>query len=112
MTLANGEGTGFAQIYTAGSSVLLATVTANGFNDRSTGTITTGTYSASTGRLVLLAPGEVLLPGSPSSPGKNSSAITSIEANTSMAYSLYACDRVKSDDKVIWIDYSTAIVQS
>jgi hypothetical protein len=98
VTLANGEGTGFAQIYTAGSSVLLATVTANGFNDRSTGTITTGTYSASTGRLVLLAPGEVLLPGSPSSPGKNSSAITSIEANTSMAYSLYACDRYYNRD--------------
>jgi hypothetical protein len=98
VTVTNGLGNGFIQIYTAGSSVLLASVTASGFNDRSTGTITTGSYSASTGRLVVLAPGEVLLPGSPSAPGKDSSGITPIEANTSMAYSLYACDRYYNRD--------------
>lgn len=98
VTMTNGEGVGFAQIYTAGSSVLLASVTANGFNDRSTGTIAVGSYSASTGKVVVLAPGEVLLPGSPSAPGKNSSAISPVEANTAMTYALYTCDRYYNRD--------------
>lgn len=94
----NGEGFGTVYIRTAGVSVLLASAPANGSSDRSTGTIRAGSYSASTGRLVLLAPGEVLIPGLDSPPGKNSSAITSIEANTSMAFSLYACDTYYNRD--------------
>jgi hypothetical protein len=98
VTLSQGVGVGFAQVYTAGSSVFVASVTANGFNDTSNMTVSVGSYSASTGRLVLLAPGEVVLPGSPSAPGKNSVAISSIQANTSMTYSLLACDRFYNRD--------------
>ncbi|MBK8575889.1 MAG: Ig-like domain-containing protein [Elusimicrobia bacterium] len=84
---------GFIQIYTAGSSVIQATVTAKGFFDRSTGTITAGDYSANTGRVLLLAPGEVVLPGSPAAPGKDSVSISTVVANTSMSYTLLLCDR-------------------
>lgn len=98
VTLAQGQGVGFVQVYTAGSSVLVASVTANGFNDSSNATISVGSYAASTGRLVLLAPGETLLPGSPSAPGKNTGAISSVQANTSMSYAVFACDRYYNRD--------------
>ena len=98
VTLAQGEGVGFPQVYTAGSSVMVASVTAKGFSDSSTMTLSVGSYAASTGRLVLLAPGEVILPGSPSAPGKNSGAISSIQANTSMSYTILACDRFYNRD--------------
>lgn len=89
-----GEGSRNIQIFTAGDSVILATVTAAGFSDRSTGTITTGVYATDTSaKLVLLAPGEVLIPGSTSAPGKDSSAMTPVEANTAVPFTLLACDR-------------------
>lgn len=90
------EGTGDRniQVFTAGDSVILATVTAMGYSDRSTGTITTGPYSTDTSaKLVLLAPGETLIPGSTSAPGKDSSAMTPVEANTAISFTLLACDR-------------------
>ena len=96
--LANGTGSGFVQVYTAGSSVIQSSVAANGFSDRSTGTITAGSYAADTGRVLLLAPGETILPGSPSAPGKDSSAISSVVANTAMSYTLLACDRYYNRD--------------
>lgn len=98
VTLSQGQGVGFAQVYTAGSSVMVASVTANGFNDSTNMTVSVGSYSASTGRLVLLAPGEVLLPGSPSAPGKNTVAISTVQANTAMSYGIVACDRFYNRD--------------
>jgi hypothetical protein len=98
VSFSSGTGTEYYKVYTAGSSVLQANVTANGFNDLSTGTINAGTYEASTGRVLLLAPGESPLPGAPSPPGKDVVSISSIVANTSMAYTLLACDRFYNRD--------------
>lgn len=96
--LSSGRGNKFVQVYTAGSSVIQSSVAANGFTDRSTGTITAGTYSSITGQALLLAPGETVLPGSPSAPGKDSSGILSVVANTAMSYTLLACDRYYNRD--------------
>ncbi|MBL0059456.1 MAG: hypothetical protein IPP35_10180 [Elusimicrobia bacterium] len=98
VVLANGTGTGFVQVYTAGPSVIVASITALGFQNSSTVTVNAGSYSGGTGRLLLLAPGEVHFPGSPSDPGKNSVSISSVQANTSMSYTLLACDRFYNKD--------------
>lgn len=98
VTLVQGQGVSFAQVFTAGASVMVASVTANGFSDSSTMTLSVGSYAASTGRLILLSPGEVLLPGSPSAPGKSSVAISPIQANTSMSYTILACDQFYNRD--------------
>jgi len=97
VTLTQGEGSGNAQVYTAGATVVHASVSANGFNDSSTVAIATGSYNLSTGRLVLLAPGETLLRGSPAPPGKSGSA-AAVQANTAMSYTLLACDRFYNRD--------------
>lgn len=96
--LSSGRGNKYVQVYTAGSSVIQSSVAANGFTDRSTGTITAGTYAASTGRVLLLAPGETVLAGSPSAPGKDTTGISSVVANTAMSYTLLACDRYYNRD--------------
>lgn len=93
-----GTGHKLIQVYTAGSSVIQSSVAANGYTDWSTGTITAGTYAASTGQVLLLAPGETVLAGSPSAPGKDSSGISSVVANTAMSYTLLACDRYYNRD--------------
>jgi hypothetical protein len=98
VSFAQGQGVGAIQIYTAGPSVLVASVTANGFSDSSPVTISVGSYAASTGKLVLLAPGETLIPGTTSPPGKDSSGILSVEANTALSFQLYACDRFYNID--------------
>ncbi|MBP9127197.1 MAG: T9SS type A sorting domain-containing protein [Elusimicrobia bacterium] len=92
----SGQGVGAIQIYTAGSSLLVASVA--GFNDSSPLTVTVGPYSESTGKLVLLAPGETLIPGSPSPPGKDSSGILPVEANTALSFQILACDRFYNID--------------
>lgn len=93
-----GEGVGFIQVYTAGSSVLEASTALNGFSNRSTMTITTGSYGAGTGRLVLVAPGEIFLPGSNAPPGKNVAGISPVQANSLTSVILYACDRFYNVD--------------
>jgi hypothetical protein len=91
---------------------MVASVTAKGFSDSSNyDPVSVGSYAASTGRLVLLAPGEVILPGSPSAPGKNSVAISSIQANTSMSYTILACDRFYNRDTTFSGNDMSLVVQ-
>lgn len=92
VTLSNGQGTGTINVYTAGPSVLVASSSASGLSDQSSLTVRGGSYSAGSGKLVLLAPGETLIPGSTSAPGKNSVSISTVQANTAMAFNIYACD--------------------
>jgi|GEM_PF-6710556 len=98
ITLSEGSGTSFIQVYTAGSVALNATVVSDSFSSTSTLSIRVGSYAADTGRLVLLAPGEVLLPGSPTEPGKDSSAVSPIQANTATSFTILACDRFHNRD--------------
>lgn len=94
VTLAQGVGNGVIQIYTATpTAVVRGEVVSQGFVDTSTVPVTAGSYAAVTGRLLLLAPGETIIPGSPASPGKNTAAILPVQANTNVTFQVFACDR-------------------
>lgn len=99
VTLAQGVGNAVIQIYTATpAAVVQGEVISQGFVATSTVPVTAGSYAAVTGRLLLLAPGETIIPGSPASPGKNTAAILPAQANTNINFQIFACDRFYNVD--------------